>query len=181
MVLSRIPVRLLAGAACVAAAGVLNGSGLAAAQPPPPPPPPPAPDINAFAPANPQDFAVYDGSAYVFGTAGLTCMMQRSGGYGCNGPIPAGPEGANLVGGSSGGVPTFGVSPTPMYGGPVNPLPPNTRLSFGTVSCGGDGTMTACVDSKNQSGFVISPAGSFIVNQVNPLVARPEGTNPYMN
>ncbi|GAB3216992.1 hypothetical protein [Mycolicibacterium hippocampi] len=181
MVRSRILVGRLVAPACVAAAAVLSVSGLAAAQPPPPPPTPPAPNINAMAPVNPKDFAVYDGSAYVFGSAGLTCMLQRSGGYGCNGPIPAGPEGANLVGGSSGGVPTFGSSATPMYGGTVNPLPPNTRLSFGTVSCGGDGTMTSCVDSKNQSGFVISPAGSFIVNPVNPLVARPEGTNPYMN
>ena len=177
MVLSRI----LGGALCVAAAGVLNVSGLAAAQPPPPPPSPPAPDINALAPVNPQDYSVYDGSAYVFGSAGLTCMLQRSGGYGCNGAIPGGPEGANLVGGSSGGVPTFGMAPAPMYGGAVNELPPNTRLSFGTVSCGGDGTMTACVDSRNQSGFVVSPAGSYILNEMNPLLARPEGTNPYAN
>jgi|SRR6478672_3785323 hypothetical protein len=173
--------RILARAACVAAAGVLNASGLAAAQPPPPPPPPPAPNINALPPVNPQQFAVYDGSAYVFGSSGLTCMLQRSGGYGCNGPLPGAPEGANLVGGTSGGVPGFGASPAPMYGGPVNPLPPNTRLSFGTVSCGGDGTMTACVDSMNQAGFVVSPGGSYIVNAVNPLVARPEGTNPYFN
>ena len=41
--------------------------------------------------------------------------------------------------------------------------------------------MTACVDSRNQSGFVVSPAASWIVNPVNPLVARPEGTNPYFN
>lgn len=163
---------------CAAGAGVLNVSGLAAAQPPPPPP---APDINALQPVNPKDYAVYDGSAYVFGSAGLTCMLQRSGGYGCNGAIPGGPEGANLVGGSSGGVPTFGMSPAPMYSGPVNPLPPNTRLSFGTVSCGGDGTMTACVDTRNQSGFVVSPAGSYILNEVNPLLDRPEGTNPYAN
>jgi len=177
MVLSR----LLVGAAGIAAAGVLNASGLATAQPAPPPPPPPAPNVNAFAPVNPQGFAVYDGSAYVFGTSGLTCMLQRNGSYGCNGPLPGAPEGANLVGGSSGGVPTFGASPAPMYTGEVQPLPPNSRLSFGTVSCGGDGTMTACVDSKNQAGFVVSPAGSYIVNAVNPLLARPEGTNPYFN
>lgn len=181
MVLSRIPVRLLVGTACVAAAGVLNASGLAAAQPAPPPPPPPAPNINALAPANPKDFAVFDGSAYVFSSAGLTCMLQRNGGYGCNGPLPGAPGGANLVGGTSGGVPTFGASAAPMYGGPVNALPPNTRLSFGTVSCGGDGAMTACVDTMNQSGFVVAPAGSYIVNPTNPLLVRPEGTNPYFN
>jgi hypothetical protein len=54
-------------------------------------------------------------------------------------------------------------------------------LSYQTLSCGNDGTVTACVDSRNQSGFVIAPAGSFIVGQVNPLVDRPEGTNPYFN
>ena len=177
MVLSRI----FFGAACVTAAVVLNGPVLAAAQPPPPPPSPPAPDINAMQPVSPKEFAVYDGSVYVFSSAGLTCMLQRSGSYGCNGALPGAPEGANLVMGSAGGVPGFGGSALPIYGGPVNPLPPNTRLSFGTVSCGGDGTMTACIDSRNQSGFVVSPAGSYIVNAENPLLARPEGTNPYFN
>ncbi len=65
--------------------------------------------------------------------------------------------------------------------GDVKPLPANSRLSFQTLSCGNDGTVTTCVDSQNQSGFVIAPAGSFIVNEVNPLVDRPEGTNPYFN
>ncbi|MCH9736233.1 MAG: hypothetical protein K0U78_17050 [Actinomycetia bacterium] len=181
MVLSRIFVGRVIGSACLAAAGVLTVSGLAAAQPPPPPPPPPVPDINALTPANPQEYAVHDGSAYVFGSSGLTCMLQRSGGYGCNGPIPGGPDGANLVGGTAGGVPVFGVSPAPMYTGPVNELPPNSRLSFGTVSCGGDGMRTACVDSRNLSGFVISPAGSYVLNELNPLLARPEGTSPYIN
>jgi hypothetical protein len=41
---------------------------------------------------------------------------------------------------------------------------------------------TTCVDSRNQSGFVLSPGGSFILNEgVNPLLARPEGTNPFIN
>ena len=47
--------------------------------------------------------------------------------------------------------------------------------------CGNDGTVTTCVDSRNQSGFVLSPAGSFILNTENPLLDRPEGTNPYTN
>lgn len=177
MVLSRI----LVGAACVAAAGVLNASGLAAAQPPPPPPPPPAPNVNALPPVNPRDFAIYEGTAYAFSASGLTCMLQRSGGYGCNGPLPGAPAGANIVSGVSGGVPGFSAAPRPMYDGPVTPLPPNTRLSFGTVSCGGDGTVTSCVDSRNQAGFVVGPAGTFVVNAENPLLARPEGTNPYFN
>lgn len=175
--------RAFLGAACVAAAGVLSASGLAGAQPAPPAPPPtpPAPNVNAWAPANPKNYAVFDGAAYAFSANGLTCMLQRSGGYGCNGVLPGAPEGANLVSGSAGGVPGFSVAPAPIYGGPVNALPPNTRLSFGDVSCGGDGTLTACVDNRNQSGFVVSPSASWIVNEVNPLLARPDGTNPYFN
>ena len=85
-------------------------------------------------------------------------MLQRSGGYGCNGPLPGAPEGANLVGGDIGrGARLLGARPPRCTAAPVNPLPPNTRLSFGDVSCGGDGTMTACVDSRNQAGFVVSP------------------------
>jgi hypothetical protein len=181
MVLSRV----LAGAACVAAAAVLGAPGLAAAQPVPPTPTPapnpPPPDINAFPPASPQNFAVLNGAAYAFSAGGLTCMLQRSGGYGCNGPLPGAPDGANLVSGGAGGVPAFSVAPAPIYGGPVKPLPAGTRLSFGTVSCGNDGTVTACVDSRNQSGFVVGPSASWIVNEVNPLLVRPDGTNPYFN
>lgn len=170
----------IVGAGCVAAAAVLNASGLAAAQPEPPPPPT-APNINAFPPASPKDYAVLEGSAYAFSSNGLTCMLQRSGGYGCNGVLPGAPQGANVVSGVTGGVPGWASSPAPIFGGPVNELPPNTRLSFGTVSCGGDGTLTSCVDSRNQAGFVVSPGGSWIVNATNPLLARPEGTNPYFN
>ncbi|VEG51684.1 Uncharacterised protein [Mycolicibacterium aurum] len=176
-----VPSRIVVSAACAAVLGALSVPGLAAAQPPPPPPPPPAPDVNAYAPANPKDFAIYDGAAYAFTTGGLLCTLQRSGGYGCNGVLPGAPRGANVVGGFAGGVPGFSASSAPIYGGPANALPPNTRLSFGTVSCGGDGTVTACVDGSNQSGFVVTPSASWIVNVVNPLLARPEGTNPFMN
>ena len=42
--------------------------------------------------------------------------------------------------------------------------------------------MTTCSDSRDQSGFVLSPAGSFIINDGrDPLLERPEGTNPFMN
>ena len=41
-------------------------------------------------------------------------------------------------------------------------LPPNTRLSFRTVSCGTDGVATSCTNSADQTGFVLSPAGSFV-------------------
>ncbi len=149
-----------------------------------PPPTPPPPNVNAWALVKPSDFGVLDNSAYAFTTPdGLTCMMQRSGGYGCSGPMPAAPEGATLVSGAIGGVPVFSnVAANPFANiGAIKPLPANSRVSFQTLSCGSDGTVTSCVDSKTQSGFVISPAGSFIVGQVNPLVDRPEGTNPYFN
>jgi hypothetical protein len=167
-----------------AAAAVVGLPGIAAADPVEPPPTPPPPNVNAYAPAKPSDFAVLDNTAYAFTTPdGLICMMQRSGGYGCSGPIPGAPEGATLVSGRIGGVPGFSnVAANPFANaGAVKQLPANSRLSFQTLSCGNDGTATTCVDSKNQSGFVIAPAGSFILNEVNPLVDRPEGTNPYFN
>ena len=37
-----------------------------------------------------------------------------------------------------------------------------------------------CVNAQDQTGFVLSPAGSYVLD-TNPLVARPEGTNPYAN
>lgn len=166
------------------AAAVISAPGIAAADPSEPPAPPPPPNVNAYAPVKPSDFAILDNTAYAFTTAdGLTCMLQRSGGYGCSGPMPGAPEGANLVSGSIGGVPGFSsaaASPFANVAG-IKPLPANSRLSFQTLSCGSDGTVTSCVDSRNQAGFVINPAGSFIVGEVNPLVDRPEGTNPYFN
>jgi hypothetical protein len=88
-----------------------------------------------------------------------------------------------MVSGAMGGVPVFSnVAANPFASaGDVKPLPANSRISFQTLSCGTDGALTTCVDSKNQAGFVIAPAGSWIVGEVNPLVDRPEGTNPYFN
>ena len=77
-------------------------------------------------------------------------------------------------------APTSSAARRAIFEGEVNALPPNTRLSFGTVSCGTDGATTACVDSRNQAGFVVAPDASW-VNAVNPLLVRPEGTNPYFN
>jgi hypothetical protein len=167
-----------------AASAVVSVPGIAAAEPADPPAPPPPPNVNAYAPVKPSEFAVLDNTAYAFTTPdGLTCMLQRSGGYGCSGAIPGAPEGATLVSGTIGGVPGFAnVAGNPFANaGEIKPLPANSRLSFQTLSCGNDGTVTTCVDSRNQAGFVISPAGSFIVGEVNPLVDRPEGTNPYFN
>ena len=175
--------RVIAALGVAAAAGFVV-PGTAAADPAEPPPPPPAPNVNAYAPVKPSEFAVLGDSAYAFTTPdGLTCMLQRSGGYGCSGPIPGAPEGATLVSGAMGGVPVFSnVDGNPFAAaGDIKRLPANSRLSFQTLSCGTDGSVTACVDSRNQAGFVISPAGSFIVGEVNPMVDRPEGTNPFSN
>jgi hypothetical protein len=71
-----------------------------------------------------------------------------------------------LVSGGPAGSPGFSNSDRPLYGvvgGDAKPLPPNTRLSFRTVSCGTDGVVTSCFNTRDQTGFVISPAGSFIL------------------
>jgi hypothetical protein len=175
--------RLLIGVVGSAGAALIGLPGIAVAQPPAPPPPPPPPNVNAYAPMKLSEYQVVENQWYAFKTPdGLTCVLQRNGGYGCSGAIPGAPEGANLVSGGP-GVPTFANSAGDVFAG-VNakPLPPGSRLSFQTVSCGSDGSVTTCADSRNQSGFVLSPAGSFIINGgVNPLLDRPEGTSPYIN
>jgi hypothetical protein len=155
---------MLIGVAGAVGAAVVGVPGVAAAQPSPPPPPP-LPNVNAFAPVNPKDFAAMDGTWYAFTAPGdLTCVIQRSGMYGCNGAIPAAPNGANLVSGSIGGLPGFSSA--------AGPLAPNTRLSYQTLSCGTDGVSTTCTDAQSGAGFVISPAGSFAVGVTNPLLNR---------
>jgi hypothetical protein len=179
-VLSRVLIGVLGAAA------VVGVPGFAAAEPPPDPvpQPPPPPNVNALAPVKLSEYAVMNNNWYAFTTPdGLTCVLQKSGGYGCSGAIPAAPEGANLVSGTMGGVPGFANADRPVFAaaGAAKPLPAGSRISYQTVSCGNDGTTTTCVDSRNQSGFVISPAGSFILNEAPPLLYRPEGTNPFMN
>ena len=172
--------------AVLGAAAVVCMSGVAAAEPPPvpAPQPPPPPNVNALAPVKLSDYAVMGNNWYAFSTpGGLTCVLQRGPGYGCSGPIPGAPDGANLVSGPYGGVPTFSTTTGPVFAaaGAAKPLPPGSRISYQTVSCGNDGTTTTCVDSRDQSGFVIGPAGSFVLNEQNPLLDRPEGTNPFFN
>jgi len=179
-VLSRILIGLVAG---VAVAGV---PGVAAADPDPAPPPPPPPPVNSWAAVKTSDFTVLDGSVYAFTAPGeLTCIMSRNTGqYGCNGPIPAVPDGANIVSGNQVGPPVFFVQSEPIIhgvDGPINPLPAHSRISFRNITCGTDGVLTTCQNSFDQSGFVISPAGSFVLNQVNPLVDRPDGRSPFAN
>ena len=153
----------LAGA--VGAALIMSPS--AAADPPPPPPP--VPNVNGYAPVSPVDYAAMDGAWYAFGApGGVTCVLNRqAGGYGCSGPMPGAPGGANFVSAGPTGPPGFATTPAPVYGMVADPKPleANTRLSYRSVSCGTDGVMTACVNSFDQTGFVISPAGSYIVGE----------------
>ena len=128
--------------------------------------PRPLPNVNSYPSISPVDFAVLNGTWYAFGTPdGLTCVIDKSrNAYGCSGPIPAAPEGANLVSGVGGEQPAFANTAAPVFAvaGPVRPLPPQTRLSYRDVSCAIDATgATACVNSASQHGFMLSPAGSF--------------------
>jgi hypothetical protein len=178
-VLSRVLIAAAATGAALAA-----GMGTAAAEPAPPPPPPP-PNINGYALAVPAEYEVQPG-LYAFTTPqGLTCVVSRgAGGYGCNGPIPGAPNGANMITGGPGGMPGFTSSPRPLFVSDkaAKPLPANTRISYSTISCGVDEAGAAiCTNSFDQTGFVLGPNTSWNFGAVNPLLDRPEGTNPYAN
>jgi hypothetical protein len=180
-VLTRILIGVVA-----AGAAVIGVPGVAGADPEPAPPPSPLPNVNVLNAVKPSEFAAKDGSFYSFTVAdGVTCVMSRStGGYGCSGAIPAAPGGANVVSGGQVGAPGFSNAATPIYGGvaaDAKPLPPGSRIGFRNVVCGFDGVITTCVNNFDQSGFVISPTGSYIINESNPLLDRPDGTNPYFN
>lgn len=124
------------------------------------------PNINVYPSISPAEFSTMDGAWYAFGTPdGLTCVLDKSrNAYGCSGPIPAAPNGANLVSGVGNEEPGFANSAAPLFAavGPAKPLPPQTRISYRNVSCAIDaGGATVCVNSATQHGFVLSPAGSF--------------------
>jgi hypothetical protein len=178
-VLSRILIGLVA-----AGAAAIGTSAMAVADPEPAPPPPP--NVNSFVSVKPSEFSSKDGTFYAFTVAdGVVCVMSRStGGYGCSGALPAAPNAANTVSGGQVGAPGFANAAAPIYAGvagEAKPLPPNSRIGFRNVSCTFDGVVTTCTNNFDQAGFVLSPAGSFILNATNPLLDRPEGTNPYFN
>ncbi|MDV3125429.1 hypothetical protein M1247_10940 [Mycobacterium sp. 21AC1] len=164
--------RMLIGLVGAAGAAVMSVPGTAAADDPPP-----LPNINAFAPVKTSEYAVMDNNWYAFSTPdGLTCVLQRTGSYGCSGPIPAAPNGANLVSGGP-GAPSFANSPAPVFAvvSDAKPLPANSRISYQTISCGTDGVMTSCIDGRTQAGFVISPSGSFAIGD-RPSEIKPSVT-----
>lgn len=138
----------------------------------------------SFTPISPVDYTAMGGNWYAFaGPAGITCVINKqSVSYGCSGALPGAPEGANLVSGGAVGPPAFSATDRSMSAqlGNVKALPPNTRLSFREISCGADGAgVVACVNSRDQVGFMIGPGGTFI-DDVMPLVARPDGANPLL-
>jgi hypothetical protein len=180
-VLNRILIGLLA-----AGAALMGVPGMSAADPDPAPPPPPPLNLNALAPVKPSDYAMQNGGVYAFAIPGdIACVMSRdSGSYGCSGPIPAAPNGANAVTGAQQGPPGFANADRPLYVFEKLPqrLEPGTRISFRNVTCGTDGTTTQCTNSFDGAGFVISPAGSFILEPSNPLLLNTgQGHNPYFN
>lgn len=185
--MSNVLRKVLTGAvAGLAAAAVAGSSAPAWADPAPePPPPPPPPNVNALTPDSPVDFAVADGVyAFTGPGAAVTCLLNRAArSYGCNGPLPGAPNGANVVTGGPTGEPGFGSADRPLYpfDKPVQQLAEGTRLSTGTISCGVTGGSIVCSNSFDQTGFVIAPGGSYTFGAVNPMLDRPEGTNPYIN
>jgi len=156
----------------VVAASVLTGASPAAADPVAPPPPP-IPDVFAYMPVNPVDYTVNSGKWFAFaGPAGVVCILDSTNGdYGCSGPIPGAPDGANLVSAGPVGMPVFTTTETPEYvdAGVVRALPPNRRLSYRQVACGvDDAGVVACLNSRDQVGFVIGPETSFVASNAPP-------------
>ncbi len=144
----------------------------------PAPAPPPIPNVFGNMPVNPADYTVNSGKWFAFaGPAGVVCVLDTlKGNYGCAGPLPGAPAGANLVSAGPLGAPVFTTTDTPAYAdaGPVRPLPPNTRLTFRQVSCGVDEAgVVACLNSREQVGFVVGPTSTYIGNNNPPPPAEP--------
>ena len=131
-----------------------------------PEPGPAFPNVGSYLPVNPADYTVNGGKWLAFaGPEGVVCILDvLADNYGCSGPLPGAPEGANLVSAGPSGPPTFATSTAPYAAaGPVRPLPPNTRLTFRSTYCGIDDTGTvACLNSREQVGFVVGPNGTYI-------------------
>lgn len=143
-----------AGAALFGAAGIATGD-------PDPAPGPPA--IMSYALVKPSEYTVLEGTTYAFSVNGdINCILSRtSGRYGCSGNIPSGP--GNIVTGGQSGAPGFASSDAPIIRGVdvFKPLPAGSRIGFRNITCGYDGSATQCLNTSDQSGFVIGPAGSY--------------------
>jgi len=174
--------RILIGVLGVTA--VFGVAGSAAADPSPTPAPTPVlPNVNVYTPISPVAYTVMGGNWYAFaGPPGVTCVINRQNtSYGCSGPLPGAPDGANLVSAGVSGEPGFSTTTNSIFAaaGDVKPLPPNTRLGFGDIACGVDGAgNVACVNQHDMVGFVVGPGGTF-TSGPSPMLDRPNGTNPY--
>lgn len=125
------------------------------------------PNLDPYAVVNPADYAVMDGRWYAFaGPADVTCVINTTNSsYGCSGPLPGAPGGSNLVSAAATGPPAFSTTEQPVFAaaGDVRALAPNTRLSFGHISCGADASgAVTCVNSRDQVGFSVNPTVTFI-------------------
>ncbi|MGY4712695.1 hypothetical protein ACXDF8_24595 [Mycolicibacterium sp. CBM1] len=175
--------RILIGLLSVAGAAAIGVPGTAWADPSPAPAPAPVlPNVNAYTPISPVDYTTMGGNWYAFaGPPGVTCVINRQNtSYGCSGPLPGAPDGANLVSGGASGEPGFSSTGGPIFSaaGEVKPLPPNTRLNFREITCGVDGGgAVACVNTHDQVGFVVGPTATF-TSGPSPMLDRPEGSNP---
>ncbi|WP_059016460.1 hypothetical protein [Mycobacterium sp. M26] len=174
--LSRILIGVLGASAAIGLAGSAGAD-------PTPAPAPVLPNINGYTAISPVDYTVMGGNWYAFaGPPGVTCVINKQNtSYGCSGPLPGAPDGANLVSAGASGEPGFSTTGQPIFNsaGPVKPLPPNTRIGFRDISCGVDGGgVVACVNQHDQVGFVVGPAATF-TSGPSPMLDRPQGTNPY--
>ncbi len=153
------------------------------ADPEPTPEPPPV-NAQTLTMISPKPYMVNDGVYAFTAPIGVTCVMAKaSRSYGCSGTLPGAPGGANVVTGGASGEPGFASTDRPIYGFSETPkeLPEGSRLGMGTVSCGVLAGGVVCSNGYDQTGFVIASGGSYAFGAVNPLLDRPEGTNPYAN
>ena len=171
----------------LSALAVAAGAAVAGAYPagadPAPAPAPPLPNVISYIPLNGADYTVNGGKWFGFaGPPGVVCILNTlTGDYGCSGPLPGAPDGVNLVSAGPSGAPAFSTTAQPPYAaaGAVRPLPPGTRLTFRQITCGidVDGTV-ACVNYRDQTGFVVGPAGSYINAGPPPPPANPAAPAP---
>lgn len=167
--------------ALVVAAGAAWAGASPASADPTPDPAPPLPNVISYIPLNGADYTVNGGKWFGFaGPPGVVCTMNTlTGDYGCSGPLPGAPDGANLVSAGPAGAPAFSTTAQPPYAaaGAVRTLPPRTRLTFRQITCGVDTEgAVACVNYRDQTGFVVGPTGSYI--NAGPPPPPPPPANP---
>jgi len=170
--------RLLIAAAAGATGLNLALPAGAAPTPVPAPLPAPIPNVFSYTPLNPANYTVNGGKWLGFaGPPGVVCILDiLRGDYGCSGPLPGAPDGADVVSAGLSGAPVFATVDGSKYAaaGAVKPLPPGTRLTFRTTACGVDADgVVACLNSREQVGFVVGPTMTYIGSNVPPAPVSP--------